>query len=190
MISGTVADQVIAQIVACAVDGRCPGQFQAIDVGAKHVANAGKDLVSAFATVLRDRIANIVDVVDIVPEATGHCVGTDAAVQRIVACSAIQDIVSAIAEHGVVTIAAFEQIVLTGANEIIVSAIPLNKIKRILDRQSCYLNHHRRIEQSPGELQEFYVGKRIGTARTNKVRHDQPAILIALNLVIGLVAGK
>ena len=84
-IGATVADDCVGKRITRTVNIRCSGQCQVFGVGGQCVGDAGLDQISAFVQRFSHQITNVVDDVGVVALATGHSVGIQAAVERVVA---------------------------------------------------------------------------------------------------------
>src|SRR6185295_6625982 len=84
VIAGIACDGVV-ELVAGAIDGGGAGQDEILEIGAQRVADRSVDRVDAFARILGDDIAGVVDVECVVAGAADHGVGAGAAVDDVVA---------------------------------------------------------------------------------------------------------
>jgi hypothetical protein len=82
-VGGAVADQHVVQRVPGAVDRRGAGQREVLDIRGQREGDRRLHAVGAFADVLGDRVAGVVDDVAVVAGTADHRVRTAPAVERV-----------------------------------------------------------------------------------------------------------
>ena len=100
----------VVQTIARAVDIGASVKIQVLEVGTQCVADGRHDQVDAFAVLLDDLVADIVDEIGVVACATNHHVGACAATEDVVARAAIQRVVARTAIEDVVSAEAVDRV--------------------------------------------------------------------------------
>ena len=88
----------VVKVVASSVDLALPDQCQILDVGAEGEAHRRAHLVGAFAGEFDGRVADVVDIVDVVAGTADHGVGAGAAIKNVVAAVADDGVVEVVAD--------------------------------------------------------------------------------------------
>ena len=126
----STAGNVVGERIARAVDARGSIEFQVLDIGIENVGRKYRTKgIEAFARLLLDLVAQVVDDVEVIPHATGHHVfaataeepvGSRTAGERILSQRAIQIVVGAVAGDDVVgAVAATFDRGVTGQNQVL-----------------------------------------------------------------------
>ena len=102
----TISDDHIVQSIAGAVDPRCAGQGQILDIRIQGKDHRALNRIDAAIRVFPDEIADIIHNVRIIAMPAQHRIGTAAAIQRIVTLVAFEIIVPALTIQLIRTISA------------------------------------------------------------------------------------